>query len=56
MTVNGLNVDPAKLREAATYYDGVADTVRGRPRRAWPHGGRIRVVGTIVRRIAPSHG
>ena len=26
MTVNGLNVDPAKLREAATYYDGVADT------------------------------
>jgi Excreted virulence factor EspC, type VII ESX diderm len=25
MTVNGLNVDPAKLREAATFYDRVAD-------------------------------
>jgi Excreted virulence factor EspC, type VII ESX diderm len=25
MTVNGLNVDPAMLREAATFYDGVAD-------------------------------
>ena len=25
MTVNGLNVDPTKLREAAAYYDTMAD-------------------------------